>query len=173
MRKLVKIVSFSLLSISLTGCSVIKKQLDNPPPRTTGCSTKPKIEVAVESVEVQLQNLASSIDSSLNTLAAAQKIENPPIINTGPLITPEGGMGGLVDIDWTGPVGPLVERIACMTDYRVKTLGNEPAIPIIITITAKGTILAEVLQNASFQAKKRAEILVFPQNRVIELRYSS
>jgi defect-in-organelle-trafficking protein DotD len=81
-------------------------------------------------------------------------------------------MGGFIDIDWTGPVGPFVEKIAKMTGYRVKTLGNEPAIPVVVSLTVKHAIIAEVLQNASFQAGRRVNILVFPSNRVIEVRYA-
>ena len=110
-------------------------------------------------------------DCRRSARAAAQEAESPPIINTAPLITPEGGMGGRVDIDWTGPVAPLIEKIAKMTNYRVKFLGNEPAIPIIVTVAARNTVLAEIMQNASFQAGKRAHILVFPDNHVIEVRY--
>lgn len=124
-------------------------------------------------VETQLIKTAKSIERSLSILAAAQISEDPPIISTAPLVTPEGNMGGHVDIDWTGPVGPLMDRIARMTDYRIKVLGNEPAIPIIVTITGRRLIIADVVQNASYQAAKRAHILVFPCNRVIELRYIS
>lgn len=133
---------------------------------------KPCLSVAAN-IETQLLVAATSIEDSLNILAAAQKAENMPILNTAALTTPEGGMAGIVDMDWTGPVGPLVEKIAHMTHYRVKFLGNEPAIPILVTITAKRGIIAEILQNASFQAGKRATILVFPENHVIEVRYLS
>lgn len=128
---------------------------------------------AFTTVEGQLMASAKSIERSLQVLASAQEAENPPIVNTGPLVTPEGGMGGTVNIDWTGPIGPLLDRISKMADYRLKILGNEPAIPVVVTITAKGAILAEVLQNASFQAAKRAHVLIFPETRVIELRYLS
>lgn len=142
---------------------VVCKESCNPEPPLPACSNA--------DIQNDLIVAANSIERSLYVLAAAQEAESPPIINIAPLITPEGGMGGKVDIDWTGPVAPLVEKIAKMTDYRVKILGNEPAIPIIITIAAQDTMIAEILQNASFQSGKRAHILVFPDNHVIEVRY--
>ena len=144
---------------------------ENPPPKIP-CVIPPKRETVCQTVDEQLLWAASSIEQSLFVLAAAEKIDNPPILNTAPLITPEGGMGGFIDIDWTGPIGPFVEKIAKMTCYRVKTLGNEPAIPVVISLAVKHAIIAEVLQNASFQAGRRVNILVFPSNRVIEVRYS-
>jgi defect-in-organelle-trafficking protein DotD len=168
-------LSFLSLMLGLTGCSVLQKQCDfdeqkiickescNPEPPLPACSNA--------DIQNDLVLTANSIERSLNVLASAQEAESPPVINIACLITPEGGMGGKIDIDWTGPVEPLIEKIAKMTEYRVKILGNEPAIPIIITITAKDTMIAEVLQNASFQSGKRAHILVFPENHVIEVRY--
>ena len=144
---------------------------ENPPPKLI-TSAPVKRETVCQTVDEQLLQAASSIEKSLFVLAAAEKVENPPILNTAPLITPEGGMGGFIDVDWTGPLGPLVDKIAKLSGYRVKTLGNEPPIPVVVSISAKQAILAEVLQNASFQAGRKATILVFPSNRVIEVRYS-
>lgn len=166
---------FSLLSVGLTSCSVLQKQCDEDQSKVTckeSCNPEPPLPTCSNAdIQNDLVLAANSIERSLNVLASAQEAESPPVINIAPLITPEGGMGGKVAIDWTGPVAPLIEKIAKMTDYRVKILGNEPAIPIIITINARDTMIAEILQNASFQSGKRAHILVFPNNHVIEVRY--
>lgn len=161
---------------SLTGCTMLKQPIFSPepcPPKLPcGEVCEPEYDpIAACSVEGQLTTAAKSIERSLFVLAAAKESDSPPVLLTAPLITPEGGMGNTADIDWTGPIGPLVEKIAAMTDYRVKVLGNEPAIPIIVTITAKRGVIAEILQNASFQVARRAHIVVFPCSRVIELRY--
>jgi len=176
--RLLVFLAFSLFLSTLTGCTMLKQPIflpePCPPKLPCGEVCEPELDpIAACSVEGQLTTAAKSIERSLFTLASAQEAENPPILLTGPLITPEGGMGNTADIDWTGPIGPLVEKIACMTDYRVKVLGNEPAIPIIVTITAKRGVIAEILQNASFQVARRAHIVVFPCSRVIELRYVS
>lgn len=153
-----------------TGCSVVRKLPCDEPKPCKPCVEEPAAPICTD-VEKDLLFAATSIEKSLNTLAAAQEAVSPPIINIGPLVAPEGGMSIKVDIDWTGPIQPLIKKIAQITDYRVKVLGNEPAIPIIVTITSRDTVIAEVLQNASFQAGARAHILAFPENRVIELRY--
>ena len=106
-------------------------------------------------------------------LAMTQESNNHPIINTAPLVTPEGGMGGTADIDWTGPIEQLLHKLADLTDYKVKILGAEPAIPIIVSITQTKAVIADILKNASLQAGKRANIMVFPANKIIEIRYNS
>ena len=173
----ISVLSLVLLS-ALPGCTILKRESEilacdpeDPCPPPSPCAKEDPS--CIPCVEDQLVLSAKSIEKSLITLAAAEVAESPPILNTAPLVTPEGGMGGLVDIDWTGPVAPLVNKIACLTNYRVKILGNEPAIPIIVTITSKREVVANVLQNASLQAGKRAHILVFPCSRTIEVRYLS
>lgn len=123
-------------------------------------------------VEQELITAAKKIETSLALLASAQEESNVPLLNTAPLITPEGGMSGTADIDWTGPIEPLVRKLADLTDYKVKVLGNTPAIPIIVSISEDCAVIADILKNAGMQAGKRANIVVFPANRVIEIRYA-
>jgi defect-in-organelle-trafficking protein DotD len=172
MQRMNILLSLTLLVLMTSGCTVLKhpteKSVSNAPKKTSK-----QAAAASSNIESQLLNTAQSIEQSLGTLAAAEKAESPPILNTAPLLTSEGGMGGKIDIDWTGPVGPLVVKLGALTNYRVKFLGSEPAIPILISINAKKTAIADVLQNASLQAGKRAHILVFPGSRLIEVRYLS
>lgn len=176
MQKLLILV-FALVTLTTTtSCSLLRNvcwgEDESPcPPPPKPCNKPCRPDSCT--IETQILETAQSIESSLTILAAAETAESPPILNTGPLITCEGGMGGTANIDWVGPIGPLVEKIACMTNYRVKILGNEPAIPVLISISAKNVVIADILQNASFQAAKRAQVLVFPCNRVIEVRYTS
>ncbi len=172
MQRILTLVLVPLLVSLIGGCTVLKKQSDDSIIDDSKQNSKQKTSRSNTSVESQLLATAQSIEESLNTLAAAEKAENAPILNTAPLVAPEGGMGGLVDVDWTGPITPLIEKIANMTDYRVKSLGNEPSIPILVSVSAKRAVIADVLQNVSLQAGKRAQILVFPTSRLIEVRYT-
>ncbi len=124
-------------------------------------------------VETQLIAASRSVETSLSLLARSQDDKSMALLNTAPLITPEGGMSGTADIDWTGPIEPLVRKLADMTDYKLKILGNAPAIPIIVSIFENKAVIADILKNAGMQAGKRANIVVFPANRVIEVRYAS
>ena len=158
------LASFLVATFLSAGC-----QVKAPTPCFRPSSTVPEPDPLPS--EASLLETAQSIEKSLAVLASAQEAKSPPVVNTEPLITPEGGMGGTADIDWVGPIGPLVSRLGEMSNYRVKFLGTPPAIPIVVSITAKQTVIAELLQNASLQAGQRAKILVLPENRVIEVRY--
>lgn len=158
-----KTIIFSILICSLLGCSSALKQ------NTYTSSTKVPYNSVVEQ---ELVAAAKKIETSLALLANSREDNVVPLLNTTPLITPEGGMGGTADIDWTGPIEPLVRKLANMTDYKVKVLGNSPAIPVIVSISQDCAVIADILKNAGMQAGKRANIVVFPANRVIEIRYA-
>lgn len=148
--------------VLLGGCSALRTPADQPKNQSLSSH---------QAIEDQLLQAALSIEQSLGILAAAEKADNPPVFDSALLTTTEGGMGAKIDLEWTGPIGPLVQKIADLTHYRLKFLGKEPAIPILISLSAKDTAIAEVLQNASLQAGKRASVLVFPTDKIIEVRY--
>src|SRR5437867_2033513 len=105
------LISLLPITFFLSGCTVVKPSCAIKPPSncdlvTDDYCSQADPTVAGGSVEGQLMASAKSIERSLAVLAGAEEAENAPILNTGPLVTPEGGMGGTIDIDWTGPVGP-------------------------------------------------------------------
>lgn len=158
MRK--KVLSLATLA-ALSACAVFDKDYEKPltelPPNRR--------------LETELAKAAQNIESSLNVLAAAKVSEDPPLIDTAPLITAEGGMGGKVNLDWVGPIAPLLQKMAEISNYRLKVLGKEPAIPILVSISNRDAIVADVVKNASLQARAKATVMVFPDSKVIELRY--
>jgi len=156
----------ALQILALSGCSFFDNSLSSSKENTK------KTAANNAEIEKRLVEAASSVEHSLGLLATTQESNYPPVINTAPLITPEGGMGGTADIDWTGPIEPLLYKIAGLTDYTVKTFGTPPAIPIIVSITQNKSVIADILKNASLQSGKKANILVFPADKVIELRYA-
>lgn len=109
----------------------------------------------------------SSVDLAETAQAASpiQALAPPPSPSTY-------GMGGLTSVDWSGPVEPLIRQIARSANYRVRVLGTEPAIPVMVTIYAKNSLLGDILRDVGYQCGKRASVVVFPASQVIELRYA-
>ena len=144
----------------------------------TGCANNQKVygqnqkSPEESSIRPQLEIIASSIEHSLLTLAETQEPYQNQAINTAPLITNAGGMGGTVTLDWSGPIEPLLQKVASYTQYKVKVLGNEPAVAVIVSVTGKKMLVADVIKSAGLQAGKRANIVVYPTTKIIELRYS-
>ena len=157
----------TLIGITLMGVALISGCAQNQ--KVYGQSTQSTQE---ESIRPYLEATAVGIERALLSLAETQKPYQSQAINTVPLLTSAGGMGGTVTLDWSGPIEPLLQKIAGYTQYKVKILGNEPPVAVIVSVTGKDLFVADVIKSAGLQAGKRANIVVYPTTRIIELRYS-
>lgn len=124
-----------------------------------------------DSSQITLAEAASSVSESLVNLAATEQAAYHPV-SAHPAPDPVSyGMGGKASIDWSGPVEPVVKQISDATNYQLKVMGKSPAIPIIVTVNTKEEIIGNILSNIAYQCGKRADVVVYPQTHVIELRY--
>lgn len=156
MKRLISLIVIFLLA----GCS------------TTDPSTSPTVNPsASEDATVKLAEAATSVSQSLNQLKAIEKASSPPINNKRLPYPTTYDMAELTSIDWTGPIEPLLKRIASMCGYTLRVIGQRPAIPVLVTISAKNTPVGYILRDANFQAGSKAGVNVFPGIHVIELRY--
>ncbi len=161
-------------SACLGGCYNISTSTDegayspdhSPQPITRGPNAP------VDSAEVQLAEAASSVSSSLTSLAQVQQAATPAKRPVQPPLPSSYGMGEMVSVNWNGPIGPLVDKIAELTHYHVRVLGTPPSIPILVMLDAQDVPIGTILQNAGYQANKRADIVVYPSTKIIELRYA-
>lgn len=154
---IIPIVAASYLA--LTGCA------NNHPPNV-------REAMATDPSNVTLAEAATSVSHSLVNLAATEQAAFHPI-NTQTVPDPSTyGMGGLVSIDWSGPIEPIVQQITQAASYRLKIVGKEPVVPILVTINAKNQMLGDILSNVAYQCGKRADIVLYPETQVVELRYA-
>lgn len=121
--------------------------------------------------QAQVARTAKSVDHSLQELSAIQQATHSRVKMPKPLNPKASGMTRVASLSWNGPVEPVVRRIAKASGYRLRVLGNRPAVPVIINIEARNQILADILRNVRYQAQPNATIRVYPKSRVIELRY--
>jgi defect-in-organelle-trafficking protein DotD len=143
-----------------------------------GCATTPPTinSDAVandDAAQAKLAEAAVSVSQSLQQLSEMEKAVHPAVKIPPPPNPVSIGMAQLASITWNGPVEPLIRKIAAITHYRVRVIGRAPAIPALVSIAAQNTPLADILRDASFQAQQKANIVLYPNSRVIEIRYSS
>lgn len=122
--------------------------------------------------ESSLAEASYSVSRSLVDLAETAEAAHPLPALSPPPSPASYGMGALTTIDWSGPVEPLVRQIARISGYRVRVLGTAPAIPVLVTIYAKNTMLGDILRDVGYQCGRRASVIVFPESLVIEIRYA-
>lgn len=136
-----------------------------------GC-TPPPPPPPIDSSSASLAEASYHVSRSMVSLAETAQAAHP-LHDLAPPPNPASiGMAGLATIDWSGPVGPLVQQIAKVSNYRVRVLGTEPAIPVLVTVYSKNTMLADILRDVGYQCGRRATVVVYPTSHVIELRYA-
>lgn len=151
-----KISIIILLSLAIYACAAPK------PPRSYDITKS----------QASLAEASFSVSRSIVDLAEVAEAAHP-LPNLPPPPAPASyGMGGLTSIDWSGPVEPLVRQIAIASNYRVRVLGTPPSIPVLVTIFQKNTMLGDILRDVGYQCGRRAAVVLYPQSRVIELRYA-
>lgn len=140
-----------------------------------GCHTtfkKPPVNAPSDDANIKLAEAAASISDSMMEMARVEKVITPPA-NDNTLTIPNAyNLQTRVTIDWAGPIQELVSRIAQASHYQLHVLGKEPSVPILVNVSTKDESLGQVLRNLDYQATSRADIHVYPNRQVIELRYA-
>jgi len=166
-------VLFAIFALfMLSGCESVnalgeklsgKKEVTSPPPQ---------LVAAPDSVSAMLADAADRTASALETLAAVEQhrapgIAAPSVQNASrSLQTP-------ISVNWTGPVEALASALADRTGYRFAVLGEEPAIPVVISVNSTHTPAIEVLRDIGLQMGRRADLRVDSPRKAIEIHYSA
>jgi defect-in-organelle-trafficking protein DotD len=142
-----------------------------------GCSggaifKKPPVNNPTDDATIRLAEAASSISDSMLEMAKVEKVVTPRHRNNHLTIPSTYNLQTRASIDWSGPIEELTKRIAHAAHYRLHVFGKEPAVPVLISLTAKDESLVEILRDIDYQAGKKATIHVYPNHQVVELRYA-
>lgn len=139
----------------------------------TGCTSTQQNsnDIKTMNANVQLAQAATTVSNSLTDLGSMKRAVTPPLAMKN-LPNPDAyNMDSLASIDWAGPIGPIVQQIAIASHYQLRVLGKVPAVPVLVSINEKNMPLGYILRDIDFQSGNKANIVVFPGRRVIELRY--
>lgn len=137
-----------------------------------GCASAPPEPPAVDNASASLAEASYSVSRSLVSLSETAQAAHPLPPLSSPPSPASYGMAGLTSVDWSGPVEPLVRQLAKAAGYRVRVLGTAPAIPVLVSVYDKNMMLADILRDVGYQCGRRAAVIVFPDSRIIELRYA-
>ena len=154
-----KLLLLFLASALLAGCvgTLYKKPPNNNPS---------------DDASIKLAEAASSVSDSMLQMARVEKVIRPPSKDHTLTIPNAYNLQARASVDWSGPIEELTARIAKAAHFRLRILGKPPALPVLISLDVQDESLAEILRNIDYQAGKKANIHVYPNNQVIELRYA-
>ena len=139
-----------------------------------GCNKtfeKSPINPRSDDANIKLAEAATSISDSMLEVAKVEKVIYPNNKDNTLNIPSSYNLQARASVDWSGPIEELTARVAHSAHYRIRVLGQSPAIPVLISINTKDKSLAEILRDIDYQAANRANIHVYPNNQVVELRY--
>lgn len=147
--------------LGLTACSSNKTKSDN----TTLANTPQMVHKSIASS-------AQSIATSLSELAAVEKSLHP--VAKRPFVGLQGsGLNRTIAIDWNGPIEPFVRKVAGAIGYSLQVYGKKPVIPVLVDINTTRHLATarQILSNADLQAGRKANLLIFPKEKIVSLRY--
>jgi defect-in-organelle-trafficking protein DotD len=133
---------------------------------------KPPINAPSDDASIRLAEAANSVSRSMLDMARIEKVITPPAKDNLLTIPNAYNLQTRASVDWSGPVGELTDKIAKAANYHLRVLGNEPAVPVLISLAVKDESLAEILRNIDYQAMGKASIHVYPNSQTVELRYA-
>lgn len=146
----------------LTGCA--SQNLPN--------SVTPSIHTGSDDASIKLAEAARSVSQSLNELKELEKASSPPVIKPLAYPSASGLEKTVASVDWSGPIEPLLQRIAKLVQFHLEIIGKHPSVPVLVTISSQNTPISYIIRNANLQAGKKANIVVYPGIKTIELRYA-
>lgn len=125
-----------------------------------------------QNANITLAQASSTISDSLTASEEIQRATTDPLSMKSLPNADSYNMDQLASIDWSGPIGPIVKKIALASHYQLHVLGESPAIPVLVSIHQKNTPLGYILRDIDYQAGSKANIVVIPDKNIIELRYA-
>ena len=172
-----KLIKLSLLSavsaaLILAGCTESKREVDLHLTYITAHSAP--VQARDTNAQAEVAEAATDSSGSLEELSAIDLANSSPAARNAiqpPWNAAAIGMTQLASVDWNGPVEPILVKIAAATGYRLRVLGIQPPIPVLVIVNAENQMLADILRNVMYQVHNKASIKVYPRTHVLELRY--
>lgn len=141
----------------------------------SGCASttfkRPPYNNPSDDASIKLAEAANAVSNSMLQMVKTEKVIIPPKVDNTLTIPNSSNLQTHASVDWSGPIAELTEQIARAAHYNIRILGTAPAIPILVSLNLQDTSLADILRNIDYQAGNKASIHVYPNNKVVELRY--
>lgn len=117
---------------------------------------------------------ARNIEQSLTLLSEAEQFEKMRQNPTQPRIFKQiPGMEQVVTMPWQGTLEQAVSKLSAYSGFEVKFMGKAPATPILVQIGRDPATVSDHMRNLGIQAGSRADVIVDPAQKVVEVRYGN
>ncbi len=148
---------------------------------TSGCSSSPssskfsggspQIVASPDTVSTMLAESADRASHALEALAAVE-LERTPAASMSPVSDVPTELRRTITVNWVGPIVPIAKTLADRAGYGFLVLGNEPTIPVVVSIDAENMRVVDVLRDVGLQLGMRGNVKVDARSRMVEIYYS-
>lgn len=149
---------------------------------TTGCSQSttgsskfssgsPQIVASPDSVSAMLAESADRASTALQTLASVEAARTPAAAMS-PVADVPIELRRAITVNWVGPIEPIAKTLADRAGYGFLVLGNEPAVPVVVSVDAENTRVVDVLRDVGLQLGRRGDVKVDARAKMVEIYYS-
>lgn len=141
----------------------------------TACAPYAKVDqqlvASPDPIGLRLASAVDKASTALQTLAAVEQARNPGVsIQAAPYAPQE--LRRTVSVEWVGPIEPITRSLADRAGYELRINGDMPPAPLVVSIQAKQKSVIDVLRDVGLQAGLRANVVVDPDQRLVELNYA-
>lgn len=141
----------------------------------SACSSAPTVTTSPVGEDRTLQALersAGDVSQSIRALAEVEQYDRFKKLPGPTAYAQVKDMAQLVTMPWDGPIESAARTLTGYAGYEFKVAGRSPIIPILVRIGPAPATISDHLRGIGMQAGSRADLFVYPQQRIVELRYS-
>jgi defect-in-organelle-trafficking protein DotD len=128
-------------------------------------------------IETRLGESAERIADGIRRLASVQAARSTPNAANPPASIASADLPRELQqelaVSWSGPVEGFAKSIAQQIGYEFRTIGRRPATALVVKVEYERRAVVDLLRDAALQTGNRAEMVVDPNEKLVELRYAA
>ena len=122
-------------------------------------------------VGLRLAQAAERATQAQNKMAQIESFRTPLPTQDG-LGASLPGTQQITSVTWTGPIDQITRTLSEMAGLSFKVTGKEPPLPMVVSVNAHQEPISKILQDIGAQAGRRADLIIDPMNRTLDLHYA-
>ena len=144
----------------------------------TPSEVAPVIEPPISEIDVIIADAAKrAVNANLAVSEVEVAIAAPTRAGPGqslpPGVTLPPEIMQLVDLDWQGPVEPMLQALADRAGYTFRVVGRRPSVPLTVAMSRTQVPLHDLIREAGMMVDDTADVVLNPSLRMIELRHGN
>ena len=131
----------------------------------------PQVVANPDKVSLMLAEAADKASNALQTLAAIEQ-SSAPAVAVQPIHNAPPELMRAMTLTWYGPVEQLLKKLADRASYSFMTVGNQPPVPLVVSMDVENQPVIETLRDVGLQLGTRGDVKVDSTRRMVELHYA-